>query len=146
MIPPGEALGELLAALALGAVLGLFWGFLRPLGKRRRNLADGLFLPGLALGLCVLGFGVCGGDLRPACLGAAALGGIGEEMTLGRLLAPVFYGFWFILSRFRRVVLTFWKKFFKSAKNVFASAGKWVTIGRKNRSESKSSPGGSTND
>ena len=140
MIAPGEALRELLAGAALGGLLGVLWGFLRPLGKRRRNLCDFLFLLALAGGLCRLSFGICGGDLRPACLGAAALGGIGEEMTLGRLLAPVFYGFWSILSRFWGAVSAFWKNFFKSAKNVFASAGKWVTIGRKNRSEPKSSP------
>ena len=138
MIPPEEALGQLWGGLVLGVEMGAAWGFLRPL--KRKALADGIFVLALAAGLCRLAFGRCGGDLRPACLGAAALGFFLEEWGLGRLLAPLFYGFWSILSKIRRGVLTFWKKFFKSAKNVFASAGKWVTIGRKNRSESKPSP------
>lgn len=133
MIPPERALRELLFSVWLGLLLGLLWGFLRPLGEKRRSLSDGLFLLGCFVGVIRLAFSVCGGDLRPACVLAAALAAIIEECSLGRLLRRVFYGFWSILTRFRRAVLTLWKKFFKSAKNVFASAGKWVTIGRNNQ-------------
>lgn len=140
MIAPGEALEELCWGWLLGVLLGLCWGFLRPLGKVGNALRDSLFLLAAGAGLCFLAFGICGGDLRLPCLGAAVLGGTAEEAALGRLLRPVFYGFWSILTGISGAVLTIWKKFFKTAKNVFASAGKWVTIGRKNRSEPKSSP------
>lgn len=146
MIPPKDALGELCWGWLLGVLLGLCWGFLRPLGKVGNALRDSLFLLAAGAGLCHLAFGICGGDLRLPCLGAAVLGGVGEEAALGRLLRPVFYGFWSILAGIYRAVLTFWKKFFKTAKNVFASAGKWGTIGRKNCLEARHHPGGSTND
>ena len=90
MIPPGDALKELLWGCLLGVVLGLFWGFLRPLGRQHNHLRDGLFVLATGAALCYLGFGICGGDLRLPCALAALLGGLAEEATLGRLLRPVF--------------------------------------------------------
>ena len=146
MIPPKTALLQLLLSARTGALLGILWGFLAPLGRRRQTLADSLFVLLTAAGLCWLGFGVCGGDLRVQCLGMVFFGAVLEEKTLGRLLDPAFYGFWSILARIRRAVLSFWKKFFKMTKNIFASAGKWVTIGRKKSTGSKPFPGGVTYD
>ena len=60
---PQTAARRLVIALLLGAALGLFYGFLRPLG-RRVVLRDSLFLAGWSLIWLELGFGVCGGDLR----------------------------------------------------------------------------------
>ena len=135
-----QSLARMGYARLLGACLGVFWDFLRLPAKHRRNLADGLFLLGAAWALCVLNFGVCGGDPRLACALGMLPGFCLEQAALTKPLSPVFYGFWSILARIRRPFLTFRKKIFKFAKNVFASAGKWVTIGRKNRSEPKSSP------
>ena len=41
---PALAAYRLACALALGAALGLFYGFLRPLRPRHTLLSDGLFL------------------------------------------------------------------------------------------------------
>lgn len=127
-------------ALLMGGGLGILWDFLRPLSGVRRTAADFLFILGAAWALCVLNFGVCGGDLRLACALVSVPGFCLEQAALSGLTAPVFYGFWSILARLGGLILWIPKKFFKIAKNVFASAGKWVTIGRKNRSEPKSSP------
>ena len=116
------------AAFLLGAALGLLWGFLRPLGKR----GDPLFVLMTGAGLCWLNFGVCGGDLRLGCAAAMLPGFWAADKSLGAVLQPVFYGFWSLLKAMAGVFLSVPKKIFKIAKNVFASAGKWVTIGRKN--------------
>ena len=68
-----QSLARMGYALLLGACLGVFWDFLRLPARHRRNLADGLFLLGAAWALCVLNFGVCGGDPRLACALGTAL-------------------------------------------------------------------------
>ena len=64
MTRPENAAWALGWALLLGAGLGLFYTLLFPLRRRRTGLADGLFLAGLFTAWTVLGFGICGGDLR----------------------------------------------------------------------------------
>ena len=108
------------------------------LGKR----GDPLFVLMTGAGLCWLNFGVCGGDLRLGCAAAMLPGFWAADKSLGAVLQPVFYGFWSLLKAMAGVFLSVPKKIFKIAKNVFASAGKWVTIGRKN----SQSPGGAPND
>lgn len=124
------------ASFLLGAALGLLWGFLRPLGKR----GDPLFVLMTGLGLCWLNFGVCGGDLRLGCAAAMLPGFWAADKSLGAVLQPVFYGFWSLLKAMAGVFLSVPKKIFKIAKNVFASAGKWVTIGRKNSLNREGNP------
>ncbi len=124
------------AAFLLGAALGLLWGFLRPLGKR----GDPLFVLMTGAGLCWLNFGVCGGDLRLGCAAAMLPGFWAADKSLGAVLQPVFYGFWSLLKAMAGVFLSVPKKIFKIAKNVFASAGKWVTIGRKNSLNREGNP------
>ena len=61
-------------ALAVGAALGLLYGFLRPLRPKHGFLADGVFLLGLYLGWLWWAFAVCAADPRPVGFGAMALG------------------------------------------------------------------------
>lgn len=94
MTAPADAAQQLLAALALGAALGLIYGFLRPLRPRLTALADGVFVVCMAAAWIYLGFGICGGDLRLGYLAGMLLGALVLDRTLGRLLRPLFFGFW----------------------------------------------------
>ena len=74
---PGTAAYRLVCALALGAALGLFYGFLRPLRPKYTVLADGVFLLGAFWVWLYYNFDICQGDIRllrgtfrrGACLG-----------------------------------------------------------------------------
>ena len=138
MRAPAAAAGRFAAACLLGMGLGLLYGFLRPLGRRYRAPADGLFL--LAAGGCwlYLSFAVCHGDLRPAYLIGMMAGALVLEMTLGLVLRPVFVIFWEI------IVLPL-KKISKIRKILFASAEKWVTIRWSNRRHRRHKSGGTPN-
>ena len=94
MTDPAFAARALLIALGMGAVLGGFYGFLRPLRPRLTALADLLFV-GLTFWVWLVHtFAICGGDSRPVCLLAMAAGAASWELTLGRLLRPAFSLFW----------------------------------------------------
>jgi hypothetical protein len=94
MTDPAIAIRALLAALGMGAGLGIFYGFLRPLRPRLTALADFVFVAAALWAWLIHTFAICGGDSRPVCVLAMAAGGIGWERTLGRLLRPVFALFW----------------------------------------------------
>ena len=64
MTAPLIAARHLGSALLLGAGLGLFYGFLRPLRQRRTWLADSVFLTVFFWVWLYLSFALCGGDLR----------------------------------------------------------------------------------
>ena len=83
---PRIAAHRLLLGLALGAALGLWYGFLRPLRRRHSVTGDGLFLLGAAWCWLYLGFALCGGDLRLGyflALGMGALGWANQSFHLG---------------------------------------------------------------
>ena len=103
MITPAVAAGRFLRGLLLGFLLGGWYGFLRPLGHRRRTLADLLFLSGVFPVWVYFSFGVCQGDLHLGYLSGLFLGGIGMELTLGRLLRPVWEGLWKPVWAFFRI-------------------------------------------
>ena len=132
MTAPAVAAGRFGAACLLGLVLGLWYGFLRPLRPRWTALSDLLFLLGVLPVWVYLGFGICGGDLRPGYWVGLFLGGLVWEMTVGKLLRPVFRGFWKELGYIFWLPVHVLKKFFiktgKKAKNVFASGEKSGTI------------------
>ena len=94
MTEPAFAARALLTALGLGAALGAFYGFLRPLRPRLTAPADLIFLAAVFWAWLVHTFALCGGDSRPVCLLAMLAGGIGWERSLGRLLRPIFVLFW----------------------------------------------------
>ena len=58
MMTPQTAARQLLGAFLLGLALGLVYGFLRPLSRRRRILGDGIFLLALGWAVVYLAFGI----------------------------------------------------------------------------------------
>ena len=116
---PSTAARRLLCSWVLGAALGLYYGFLRPLRPRRTFLADGLFLLGGVWTWVYLSFGICGGDLRLGYLGAMVSGVFLFDRTAGRLLCPLFSGFWKLCGKFCRKLLVPWKKFLVFSVNLF---------------------------
>jgi len=132
MNPPAAAARRLLAALGLGLLLGLIYGFLRPLRRKGNTLGDLLFLLCAGAVWVQLGFGICQGDLRLGYFAGLPMGAVLWEKTVGKLLRPVFFQFWRILERVFgfpwRVMKKILRKCRKFAKNVFASAKKWSTI------------------
>jgi hypothetical protein len=132
MITPEITLQRFAIALFLGAVLGVYYGFLRPLRPRFTTLSDLAFLPALFWVWLYHSFAVCGGDLRLGYSVGLLLGGLAWEMTAGRLLRPVFRGFWRGIGRVTAFFLTPVKKFFKktakSSKFLLATVKKACTI------------------
>lgn len=121
---------HLLEGLLLGAGLGLFYGFLRPV--RPRWLSDLAFIAALFWAWIYLGFGLCGGDLRMGYSLSLLVGIILWECTFGIFLRPVFSCFW---KCFYGTFLRVWRLFKKLCKKVgdfinflFARSKKWVTI------------------
>ena len=121
-----------LCACGIGLILGMYYGFLRPLRPKHTLLSDALFVPALFYGWLYLGFAVCRGDLRMGyCLGLLA-GGLVWELTVGRWLRPVFRGLWKLISRIYRAILNIFQKIFKkihkNSKILFAIWKKSYTI------------------
>ena len=113
MTAPAQAARQFGIACLLGLLLGLFYGFLRPLGQRRRLLADLLFVPFLFWIWLYLCFAVCRGDIRLGCCLGLLLGAILEEITIGNSLRPLFFGVWSLLSRILTSIFHPIKKFFE---------------------------------
>lgn len=126
-----------LCACLLGLILGVIYGFLRPLRHRRPVLADLLFLPFMGYAWLYLGFAICRGDLRLGYCAGLPLGATLWEWTLGRLLRPAFAGFWHLIFRICRgisyILEKNCKKIQKILKNLFAIWKKWYTIVGTNR-------------
>ena len=94
MTEPAVSARRFCIACLLGALLGLYYGFLRPLRPRHKTLSDLLFLPGLLWTWIYLAFAVCRGDIR-LWHTAGLLGGCFLwDRTAGMPLRPVFSRFW----------------------------------------------------
>lgn len=105
-------------ACGIGLILGMYYGFLRPLRPRHTIVSDVLFLPALAYGWLYLGFAICRGDLRIGyCLGIL-LGIVAWELTVGKLLRPVFAGVWRGISRIYRGLGRIFRRFFEKIKKI----------------------------
>ena len=91
---PELAAYRLVCSLLLGAVLGLYYGFLRPLGARHRTLADALFLAGVIPVWLLHSFSICLGDIRMGFFFGMLTGGFCWEATFGRWLRPLFFRVW----------------------------------------------------
>ena len=132
MTPPSLAAWRFAVACLYGAGLGVIYSLLRPLRPKRTTLADGLFLLALLVAWLELGFRVCRGDLRFGYTAGLLVGILFWELTLGKPLRPVFFGFWKGFAALLRCVLYPVKKFFQKicqfGKFLFASLKKWVTI------------------
>ena len=94
MTPPQVAGWRFLCGIGVGLLLGAWYGFLRPLGRRRRNFADLLFAVVLLPSWVYYSFGICHGDLRPGYWPSLLLGGWLFDRTVGQLLSPVWTWFW----------------------------------------------------
>ena len=145
---PAQDGRRFLIACLLGLGLGLVYGFLRPLRRRRPVLADLLFLPVMGYIWLYLGFAVCRGDLRLGYCAGLPTGGIIWEVTVGRLLRPVFDLFWKgifrIFQGFFRIFGKIFKKIQKNLKILFALWKKCYTIVKTNRSNKQRNNGGAS--
>ncbi len=146
MTPPGLAAWRFAIACLYGIGLGVIYSFLRPLRPKRTALADGLFLLFLLFAWLQLGFRICRGDLRFGYTAGLLVGIFLWELTLGKLLKPVFFGFWQAVAVFLGWTLYPIQKIFKKIlqfhKFLFASLKKWVTILWNNRRSMRRSTGG----
>ena len=143
---PAQDGRRFLIACLLGLGLGLIYGFLRPLRKRHPIFADILFLPFMGYGWLYLGFAVCRGDLRLGYCAGLPLGGILWELTVGRLLRPIFDLFWKGVFRIFLCIFRIFGKIFekilKKLKILFALWKKCYTIVETNRSDKRRKNGG----
>lgn len=134
MTTPIVAAQRFLAALALGAALGLCYGVLAPLRRRHPHISDLLFLPVMGAVWLYLGFGVCKGDLRFGYWAGLCIGAILWHSTAGRLLSPLIFRLWNAFYRILTFPLVLLKKIFTKtaqfAKILFASGKKSGTIER----------------
>lgn len=135
MTTPAQAFYRFVIALGLGAILGLYYGFLRPLRPRLTTLSDLLFLPAAGWAWLYLNFGICLGDIRLSYTAGLMIGGLLWETTIGRILRPLFFGFWQgikkLLVFFCRPLEFFRKKVAKYLNFLLATAKKRFTIKRK---------------
>ena len=125
MTAPAVAAQRFLVSLALGGSLGLWYGFLRPLGAKHTAVRDGLFVPVLVWAWLVLGFQICAGDWRVGYLAGLFLGCVIFDLTAGLLLRPIFGTFWKLLATFWELFLWPAKKILHFVKILFASAEKY---------------------
>ena len=116
MNQPVLAAGRFAGAAGVGLLLGLWYGFLRPLRPRFTVLADGAFLLGAFWGWLEVAFRICGGDLRLAYLAGMGLGGIVWDRTAGLCLRGLFSTFWSGVAGFFRGLGRPVKNFLKKRK------------------------------
>ena len=102
MTAPDLAARRFALSCLLGCVLGVIYGFLRPLRRRFPVLGDLLFLPAVFWLWLEVSFRICRGDLRLGYSFGLAAGCFLWEATAGRLLRPVFEGIWKGLEAFFR--------------------------------------------
>ena len=121
MTQPSVAAVRFASGVLLGCALGLLYGFLRPLRPRHTLLSDSLFVLGLLWAWLYLGFAVCGGDLRLGCIAGLLLGIPLWDRGPGRLLAPIFTGFWKLAGKLLAAAAFPVKKILEFAKILFAS-------------------------
>ena len=110
MTPPALLFSRFLTACLLGVGLGLFYDLLSCLPRALRHLGDALFVIGLFAFGIYLGFGVCGGDLRPVYSMGLFIGAIAWHYTLGGLFRRLVLGFSRVLARFFSILFKPLKK------------------------------------
>jgi hypothetical protein len=127
-VSPALGAWRLGCSFLLGCCLGIFYGFLRPLGTRHRHLADGIFSLAAVWTWLYISFALCRGDIRVIYLMGMVCGIFLWEKTVGLWLRPIFFLIWKVLGTVFRFVLFPLKKILEIAKILFASGEKWVTI------------------
>ena len=139
MIAPAEMARRFLLSGGVGVLLGLFYGFLRPLRPRLTHLCDLVFVVSALLGWVYVSFGICLGQLHWGYTAGMALGGFLWECTAGKYLRPIFRKFWKILAYPLQKISHFFKR---KSKKLFAFLKKWVTIEWNNRCQKRQHSGG----
>ena len=124
MTVPAEAALRFLWGLAVGAILGICYDFLRPLRRRRHAPADCLFVLTAFLAWVWYSFQICAGDIR---LGGTASLGLGMLLwlsTASMVIRKAFYWFWLVIFQILSVLTLPFAKIFKKIrifmKKVFA--------------------------
>ena len=110
MTVPAIAAQRFASGLILGAILGIWYDFLRPLRPRLTGVSDLLFLAGAGWAWLELMFGICLGDIRMSALLSLALGLAVWEKTASTLIRPLFSCFWRGLIGLIRIFLLPCKK------------------------------------
>lgn len=146
MTTPGIAAGRFLGGIAVGIVLGAWYGFLRPLGRRRRNTADFLFLVLLFPAWVYFSFAICDGDLRPGYWLSLFLGGWLFDRTIGRLLHPIWAQFWRAIGWIYGNVKKFFRKIKNFCKKIFTYLRKLSTMILYEHLHTKTRTGGKNRD
>ena len=90
MTAPALAAHRFVCSCLLGAALGGYYEFLRPLRPRHTLAADGLYVLGAVWVWLILSFRVCEGDLRLGYTAGLAVGAVGFSRAVGTGLGPVF--------------------------------------------------------
>lgn len=145
MTVPGEAALRVLWGLAVGALLGLFYDFLRPLRRRHNAPADLCFVVAVLIGWIWYSFKICRGDIR---FGGTASLGIGMLLwfgTAGIVARKIFHWFWLVIFRifyiFTLPFLKIFEKILLFIKKVFAY-GKKRGYNRKHNNKPPDTTGG----
>ena len=132
MTAPALEAARFSAACLLGMGLGVIYGFLRPLRPKLTTLSDLLFMAFFGWAWVYLSFGICRGDFGIGYFSGLPLGILLWETTAGRLLRPVFSGFWRIVRKLLGIILLPVTKILQMillfCKKIFAYPGKWGTI------------------
>lgn len=116
MTSPTTDLRRVLLGLLLGYGLGAVYCFLRPLRPKYTTLSDLLFLPPAFYVFLYYSFAICRADLRFGYTMSLLAGGWLFAATLGRVIDPIFRGFWRIIFRFFPGFLCKIRKIFKKGR------------------------------
>lgn len=119
MTIPAEAALRILWGLAVGAVLGVCYDFLRPLRRRYNAPADGVFVLAALFGWVWYSFRICQGDIR---MGGTVSLGMGLLLWLGTgslFTRRVFYWFWLAIFRIICFFTFPFTKFFEKIRYFF---------------------------
>jgi len=125
---PAVQFGRFITGAVLGAGVGIFYGFLRPVRRKLPWFADLIFAAAAIWVYLFYGFAVCRGDLRVAYWAAGIAGALLWDNLPGRWLQPVFDGFWRFIGIFLRPLGKFFQKIGGFTKKILATAKKWGTI------------------
>ena len=90
MNTPAIAWNRFLTGLILGCVLGIIYGFFRPVRRGKAIVPDLIFAVFAIWIYLYHSFAICRGDLRMGYFASLILGAIGWEFTFGRWLQPVY--------------------------------------------------------
>ena len=143
MTVPASAALRVLWGLAVGAMLGVGYDFLRPLRRRHHAPADIVFVLAAVWAWVWYSFRICAGDIR---LGGTASLGLGMLLWLGTGSMPirkVFFWFWLVIFQ---ILSLFTLPFVKIFKKIRLFSKKVIAYGKKRgynrKSNQKQTSGG----